>query len=110
VPNKNGPIGQMLLEHAEGRKHIAAMDASLQNGVLDGAAFAAAAENYITLLRAHISKENNILFPMGDRLLPAAQQQLLLKQFEEHEETVMGKGTHEKLHKLLDQFEEKYLK
>jgi hemerythrin-like domain-containing protein len=110
VPKDGGPIGQMLLEHDEGRKHIARMGLSIDNGVLEGNKFTQAARNYISLMREHINKENRILFPLGDKIIPMDEQQQLLEQFEEFEEKVMGKGTHEKLHDLLQNFEVKYLK
>lgn len=109
IPNDGGPIGQMLLEHNEGRKHIAEMAASIEGGTLKEDKFTQAAESYIGLMRAHINKENTILFPMGDKMIPTDEQKLLLEQFEEFEEKVMGKGTHEKLHGLLHKFEAKYL-
>ncbi|NLC93837.1 MAG: hypothetical protein GX677_10380 [Treponema sp.] len=62
------------------------------------------------MMRAHIEKENKVLFPMGDKLLPMNEQEHLLTQFEEFEEEVMGKGTHEKLHETLHRLEKKYLK
>ena len=108
IPNENGPIGQMLLEHGEGRKLIAAMSAAI-DGVYDVHDFAAAASAYSKLLRAHIEKENNVLFPMGDRKLPAEEQSVLLEKFEEHEREVMGEGTHDSLHELLHRLTEKYL-
>lgn len=49
------------------------------------------AESYIKLLRAHITKENTILFPMGDKLLSKEIQDELLESFEGYEEKVMGK-------------------
>lgn len=61
-------------------------------------------------MRSHINKENRVLFPLGDKIIPIDEQKLLLNQFEEFEEKVMGKGTHEKLHGLLHNFEIKYLK
>lgn len=110
IPNGEGPIGQMLLEHNEGRKYIAEMSASIDFGTLKEDKFIQAAESYIRLMRAHINKENTVLFPLGDKMLPADEQKKLLYQFEEFEEKVMGKGTHEKLHGLLHDFEVKYLK
>lgn len=109
VKKENGPIGQMLLEHDMGRKYIAQMTNSTENGVFDKEAFIQAAREYIELLRSHIDKENTILFPYGDRLLPAEEQTRLLKLFEDFEEQVMGKGTHERLHRLLDKYEAIYL-
>jgi hemerythrin-like domain-containing protein len=53
IPEKGGPIGQMLAEHAEGRKLIKGMEAAIA-GDVDARAFAATANGYATLLRAHI--------------------------------------------------------
>jgi len=110
IPKEGGPIGQMLFEHKEGRKHITEMAVSIEGGTLKRDKFIQAAENYITLLRAHIDKENKVLFPMGDQLISGDQQKLLLEQFEKFEEEVMGRGTHEKFHSLLHDFEVRYLK
>lgn len=109
IPNEKGPIGQMLLEHNEGRKYIAEMGASIDNGILKASRFIQAAINYISLMRAHINKENTVLFPLGNKMIPLDEQKQLLNQFETFEEEVMGKGTHEKLHEILHKFEVKYL-
>jgi len=61
------------------------------------------------LLREHIQKENTVLFPMADRILPDDRQQQLLEQFETFEEEVIGKGIHERLHETLHKLGEKYL-
>lgn len=110
IPNKGGPIGQMLAEHAQGREYIAEMGASAGGGALQADRFKEAAAGYIQLMRAHIDKENSVLFPAGDRMLPMDVQKQLLDRFEGFEEEVMGKGTHEKLHEVLHRLEEKYLK
>jgi hemerythrin-like domain-containing protein len=44
-------------------------------------------QSYISLLRNHISKENNVLFRLADQVLNAEEQQNLLVQFAEAEET-----------------------
>lgn len=109
ILKEGGPIGQMLLEHDQGRRFISEMTAAISDGVLQAERFTDAAYGYIDLLRAHIEKENQVLFPLGDRkLLPGLQKQLL-EQFEEFEEKVMGKGIHESLHKLLHDLEAKYI-
>jgi hemerythrin-like domain-containing protein len=109
IPRDYGPIGQMLLEHEEGRRYIAEMDRSISGEAVDTQAFAANATEYVELLRAHIDKENDVLFPMGDRMIPEEKQEELLRQFEDHERNVMGPGIHEKLHGALDALENKYL-
>lgn len=109
VQNEGGPIGQMLLEHTEGRGYIADMAQSLENRPADRRRFASSATSYINLMRNHINKENTVLFPLGDRAIPPAVQERLLESFEKHEGTVMGVGTHERLHAMLHAFTEKYL-
>src|SRR5450759_661527 len=60
VPDKGGPIGVMLAEHAQGRKLIGDMEESISTDV-DRMKLAQAAMEYATLLRNHIQKENMIL-------------------------------------------------
>ncbi len=109
IPKKNGPIGQMLIEHELGRKYIKEMTDALAGEAWNSQAFSVAAENYATLLRSHIQKENTVLFPMGDKILAPELQKKLLQEFEHFEETVMGPGIHDQLHAMLDTFEKKYL-
>ena len=109
IQRERGPIGQMLLEHVQGRAYIAALKAAAAGQTLNRAAFREAAEGYVYLMRAHIDKENGVLFQMGDRLLPAEEQARLLKAFEEHEQKVMGPGAHEHLHDILHRLSKKYL-
>ncbi len=73
MPRDGGPVGVMLYEHDEGRGHIRAMESSLPAA---GAGDAEARKrlvheslSYVELLRAHIQKENMILFPMAERVL-----------------------------------------
>lgn len=110
IKKENGPIGQMLVEHSTSRKYIFQMTEAHEFKTFDKELFIKSASQYILLLRSHIEKENTILFPMGDKLIPRDQQKKLLELFEKHEEEVMGKGTHEKLHEMLNVFQKKYLK
>ena len=107
IPDKGGPIGQMLAEHVEGRSFIKAMEAAIGSSV-DGRAFAEAAGGYARLLRSHIAKENDVLFPAADRVLPAPELEAIFERFEQHEETVIGHGRHEELHALLKALSKRY--
>ena len=109
IPKEGGPIGVMLHEHELGRTNIRQMKDSISGETVDFQAFANAAFSYITLLRNHIQKENNILFAMGDLRLSEEAQRDLLEKFKQHEEKVAGEGAHEKLHALLGKLEERYL-
>jgi hemerythrin-like domain-containing protein len=73
IPNAGGPIGVMLHEHREGRALIAAMER--------GPDRAASARAYVALLRAHISKENNVLFELADAVLVETTKAALAQKF-----------------------------
>jgi len=109
IIKENGLIGEMLKEHELGRSYIHKMQEADHLEELDIDKYVEASMKYIDLLRVHIEKENTILFPMGDNAIPKKVQEALLEQFETHEATVMGEGTHEKLHLMLHVFQSKYL-
>lgn len=104
LPVNGGPIGAMLHEHEEGRRLVRAAAQALPNaGAGDAAAAAALASNllaYVRLLRQHIDKEDNVLYPMADQILTAADQTELAAAFERVEAEEMGEGTHERYHQL----------
>jgi hemerythrin-like domain-containing protein len=76
-PRQGGPIAVMLFEHDQGRAFIGELaDRSAQLAPWsadDRQAIARAAYGYSNLLRAHIHKEDAILYPMAEqRLAPEA--------------------------------------
>jgi hemerythrin-like domain-containing protein len=81
-----GPVAVMLHEHVDGRNFIRAVSDSLQlyiNG--DTSVLPEISQNilgYVFLLRNHISKENNILFKMADKVLSGSEQEKLLNDFD----------------------------
>jgi hemerythrin-like domain-containing protein len=107
LPEKGGPIGVMLADHAQGRQFIREMEESLTPEV-DRVKLAQAAGGYAALLRNHIQKENMLLFPMTEKMLTETQLEQLYEGFEEHEEKVIGQGRHEELHAMLKSLQEKY--
>jgi hemerythrin-like domain-containing protein len=109
IPNQHGPIGVMLSEHQQGRNFIQQMQESMANHIINKNAFTRSASSYVNLLRNHIEKENNILFPMGDSKLSESSQNELLANFEDHEKKVIGGGKHEQFHALLKKLQKKYL-
>jgi hemerythrin-like domain-containing protein len=95
----------MLTEHEHGRALIRQMAEATQaypsQPHTAGPAWAQAARGYAGLLRAHIEKENNILFVMAERMLAPEEQAELAEGFETLEVEKMGAGTHERLHALM---------
>jgi len=94
LPRQMGPIGCMLHEHEEGRRYVAGMQAGI-DGLRAGRAeagdeFARAAAGYVGLLRDHIMKENEVLFPMAEDLLSDADRSELLADFDRVEQVDIG--------------------
>jgi hemerythrin-like domain-containing protein len=100
VPNQGGPIGVMLNEHEQERLFTLEMrDAAERWKKGDQSARMAVAQNalgYVALLRQHIYKDNNILFPMADLVMPPKQQEKVAEDFERIEQEETGAGIHEK--------------
>ncbi len=109
VPRAGGPIGAMLADHEAGRQFTRKMRLAAEKCASgDQSAGADIRENalgYTRLLRQHIMKENMVLFPMADQVIPLEKQADLAAAFEhiEHEET--GEGVHEKYLALAEALE-----
>lgn len=114
VPVQGGPIGAMLADHEQGRLFTREMkDAAEKWEKGDLSAKPVVVHNalgYVALLRQHIHKEDAILFPMADRLIPPGRQEKVAAGFEriEHEET--GEGVHEKYLALAEVLEKESTK
>ena len=106
LPRSGGPTGVMLHEHEQGRALIRQMVEgveALKGGDASGAVrWARAGLGYAELLRAHIDKENNILFVMAENMLTAEEQKQLAADFDRIEVEKMGAGTHERLHAKME--------
>jgi len=99
VPQHGGPVGVMLEEHDQGREYLrevglgidalAGGDEAARRKILDNG------WAYVELLGAHIHKENEILFPLADRVIGPERMHRLAHEFEEAERR-MGEGTHER--------------
>ncbi|RMG12880.1 MAG: hemerythrin [Planctomycetota bacterium] len=95
LPPGGGPVACMRHEHEEGRGYVAAMDdalSELRAGTEGaGASFARAALAYVHLLRAHIEKENCVLFPLAEEMLSAETKEELCARFADVEEHDVGR-------------------
>jgi hemerythrin-like domain-containing protein len=74
MPRSNSPVAAMLVEHDQGRALVNALELAA-NDALAGrpgqdAAIAENALGYLELLREHIDKEDGILYPLAERLIP----------------------------------------
>lgn len=108
IPNENGPIGMMLIEHVQGRAFIRNMSEPAERLAKgDASQVPALVENalgYVALLKQHIAKENEVLFVMADHALPDTEQTRLHQAFERIEAEEMGAGVHEHYHAMIDEY------
>lgn len=113
IPRQGGPLGVMLDEHDTGRAYVVAMSDGARrykSGDEKGSVqFVANARQYIELLRQHIDKENDVLFPLAERSIPVERQDDLVTRFERVEQEVVGKGKHEEFHRLLEELQRIYM-
>ena len=75
------PVEQMLYEHDIGRNFVNGMKESLieknKRKLVENSL------GYVQLIREHIFKEDNILYPMADNVIDLRTQNIMLKKFEE---------------------------
>jgi hemerythrin-like domain-containing protein len=74
MPEKNSPVAAMLMAHDQGRTYVSALETAAKKA-RDGAPgqvpiIAENAYGYAALLRDHIAKEDGILYPLAERVLP----------------------------------------
>ena len=74
MPRANSPVAAMLMEHDQGRAYVRAMEGAAQEALAgkpgQETVIAENALAYAELLRGHISKENEILYPLAERVIP----------------------------------------
>lgn len=109
MPTNQGPIAVMLSEHEQGRAYTRGLHEAAENlQAGDKGAVPIVIRNargYAALLRQHIMKEDNVLFPMADSVIPASQHTKLVEDFARVEKEESGEGVHEKFLALADKLE-----
>lgn len=114
LSKESGPIAVMLTEHEEARQLAQMLRQSverLQSGELRKRdAVVQNATAYIKLLRQHISKEDSVLFPLADKVIPLTQQEQILDAFSQFERDETGEGVHEKYYGLAGRLEKECLR
>jgi hemerythrin-like domain-containing protein len=109
LSDESGPVAVMLAEHEEGRRLAMEIRQAVER--LQGGdnrkrdVVVEKASDFIKLLRQHIYKEDHVLFPMADKLIPASQQEELLLAFEPFANDESGEDLHEKYYGLAKRLE-----
>ncbi len=74
MPKEHSPVAAMLMEHDQGRGFVRSMEVALaeaEAGISEACRLVAAnALAYSALLRDHIDKEDTILYPLAERVIP----------------------------------------
>ncbi len=106
-PRDGGPIAVMLHEHDQGRALVRILRdrVAQQEPWSDGdrQEIAEVARGFDQLLRAHIHKEDAILYPMAEQHLSPEVMQGVGEACEKYEQDESRAGAHERLHALADE-------
>jgi hemerythrin-like domain-containing protein len=98
IPREGGPTGVMRMEHDRGRGFVKALAEAVERyerGEENAkTAIIKNAKGYTQLLAEHIPKEDDILYPLADKLLTPEDRKELLEKFEKVEKERIGEGKH----------------
>jgi hemerythrin-like domain-containing protein len=105
-------IGDISHEHSMGRIYIREIYHSIENCKI-GNSFSCerlvdSLNNYVNLLRFHIQKEEEVLFPKADAVFTEDNLREITNQFEVIEEQTIGHSAHEQYFELLKQLKGQY--
>lgn len=106
IPMDGGPVAVMLAEHAKARELVDRIDAAAKRYV-DGeppalAALKEAFAEYAALNKQHYWKENDILYPLANRVLSPEDAAAIVEEIEEIEQE-LGPGARERYWKLAEE-------
>ena len=106
-PREGGPVAVMLMEHDQGRAYIRTLgELAAQQApwsVEDRQRLGDAAHGYADLLRAHIHKEDAILYPMAEQRLPPELLERVEADCATYDANGARSGNHERLQALADE-------
>ena len=90
MPRANSPVAAMLMEHDLGRAFVRGMEEAATRALAGEAdqegAIVSNARGYLELLREHISKEDEILYPLAERVIPAEMRESIVEGYRKAEE------------------------
>src|SRR3989338_5424904 len=110
MPEKDSPVEAMLIEHEQGREFVKGLikaTAEFKEGNKKKAKeIIENARGYIELLREHIDKEDNILYPLAEKMFTKSEKEKQLDKFKEAEISKGGKKAVLKYKKLVNELGE----
>ena len=108
MPEKQSPIEAMHIEHEQGRAFVRALEDAAEKA-LNGEpgqipVIAENAKGYAALLRGHIDKEDTILYPLSERILPEAVRPRMLEAYTRADRK--APGLEDKYRRLVENYEQ----
>lgn len=107
MPEKQSPIEAMHLEHDQGRAHVRAIEDAAQKALAgepgQAKLISEHAKGYAELLRGHIEKEDDILYPLAERVLPEEVRKRMLEAYQHAE--AKTPGLEEKYRRMVENYE-----
>ncbi len=107
MPEKSSPIEAMLMEHDQGRVFVRAVEDGAQRAMLGELGqipvIAENARGYAELLRGHIDREDTILYPLAERVLPEEVRPAMLAGYARAEES--NPGLAERYRRMVEEYE-----
>ena len=112
LPRHAGPLAVMYHEHEVGRAHVKAL-AALAAGTgepdsRETGLFIDHAGAYVPLLRQHVLKEDNILYPMALQMLTGPELDAMSTEFEKFDARIRADGSYDRLHALADRLASRF--
>ncbi len=108
MPEKQSPIEAMHMEHDQGRTFVRAMEAAAERALAgetgQAPVIAENAKGYAELLHDHIDKEDTILYPLAERVLPEEVRPGMLRAYQRAE--ARTPGLEEKYRRLVENYEQ----
>ncbi len=108
MPEKQSPIEAMHMEHDQGRAFVRTVEEAAQKALAGEPGqipvIAENAKGYAELLRGHIDKEDNILYPLAERVLPEEVRDRMLKAYAQAE--AQTPELEEKYRRLVESYEQ----
>ncbi len=108
MPEKQSPIEAMHMEHDQGRAFVRAIEEAATKALAGEMGqipvIAENAKGYAELLRGHIDKEDKILYPLAERVLPEEVRAAMLQAYTAAE--VKTPGLAVKYRQLVEKYEQ----
>jgi len=105
-PRDTGPLAVMFHEHVLGRARVKVIvglgEAEGPLGAVEVQLAVETASAFIELLRAHILKEDGVLYPMSERLLTGPELDALETDFDRIDKAMRADGSLDRFHGLAD--------